>query len=95
MTYIEDIAGIESPAEREEWIREVHGRSMIVEKGIYEIRRMERLRGQNEDRVNSRKVEARIREGRGRWVIGSRNVEGCQRRPKMYRRRSRKVVKTG
>jgi hypothetical protein len=33
---------------------------MMVEKGIYEIGRVETLRKQNEDGVNSTKVEARI-----------------------------------
>jgi hypothetical protein len=55
---------------------------MMVEKRMFEIRRMERLRRQNENEVNSRKVEARIGEGRGRWVMGSRNVEEDQRRSK-------------
>jgi hypothetical protein len=54
----------------------------MVEKGMSEIRRMGRLRRQNEDGVNSRKVEARIGEGRGRLVIGLRNVEECQRTSK-------------
>jgi hypothetical protein len=58
-----------------EWIGEAHGRLMIVEKRMSEIRRMEGLRRQSEDAVNSRRVEARVREDRGRWVMGSRNVE--------------------
>jgi hypothetical protein len=51
----------------------------MVEKETSETRRMESLRRQNENGVNSRKVETRIREDRGRWVMGSRNVEECQR----------------
>jgi hypothetical protein len=46
----------------EEWIQEIHGKSMIIEKGIWEIADTGRLRRQNEDGVNSRKVEARLGE---------------------------------
>jgi hypothetical protein len=69
---------------------QAHAKSMMVEKGIYEIGRMGRLKKQNEDRVNLLRVEARIGEGGERWLMGSRNVREDRR---VYRRRSRKVGK--
>jgi hypothetical protein len=38
---------------------------------------MERSTEKNGDGVKSRKIEARTREDRGRWMRGSRNVEKC------------------
>jgi hypothetical protein len=58
-----------------ESIGKAHGKSTMVEKGIYEIGRLGRLRKQNEDGVNSRKVGTRIRERSHRWVMGLRNVD--------------------
>jgi hypothetical protein len=40
----------------EEWIGEARGRAIMVEKGDHEIGRMGRLRKQNEDEVNSKRV---------------------------------------
>jgi hypothetical protein len=57
---------------------------MMVEKEIYEIGRMGRLRKQNEDGVNSLAVEARIGDGRGRLGIGPWKVgESCKRSTKV------------
>jgi hypothetical protein len=55
----------------EEWIEEAHGKSIMAEKGIWEIAHLGRLRRQNKDGVNSRKVEARIGERlrkMGDWI---------------------------
>jgi hypothetical protein len=62
----------------EEWIEEFREWSRMVEKEICKIGRRGRLRKQNKDGVKSRKAEARIREGRGRWMMGSRNVNECR-----------------
>jgi hypothetical protein len=45
------------------------------------------LRRYNEDGMNLRRVEARIGEGRGRMVMGLRNVKECRRRPKSVSRK--------
>jgi hypothetical protein len=74
----------------EEWIEEAHRRSMMVEKGIYEIALMGRLRKQNEDGMNSRKVEARIG-GRSR-KMGDGIVE-CRRRSKHVSQKVGKIAK--
>jgi hypothetical protein len=75
----------------EECSAQVHARSTMVEKGIYEIGRIGRLKKQNEDAMNSRTVEARIGEGRGRWLMRSRNVEKCRQRSKTV---SRKITES-
>jgi hypothetical protein len=54
---------------------------------------MRKLRRQNEDAVNSRKVEVRIGKDRGSWMMGSRNVDECWRRSKSVSRKVEKVVK--
>jgi hypothetical protein len=43
---------------------------MIVEKEIDEIGRIGRSRRPNEDEVNSKRVETRIGQSRGRWMAG-------------------------
>jgi hypothetical protein len=49
----------------EEWIKEVYARLMKLEKGIYRIRQMGKLKKRNDDGMNSRRIEARLVESRG------------------------------
>jgi hypothetical protein len=53
---------------------------MMVEKENNEIEWMGELRRRNEDEANSKKIDARIKEGDGRWMTGSRNIDERQRR---------------
>jgi hypothetical protein len=99
MTYIEDIPGIESPGERKTHQRIDRGSSTMFEKGIYEIGRPGRLIKQNEDGVNSRKIQATIRERSRKMGNG---IAECRRVSKSVSRkveesceRSMKVAKGG